>query len=116
MNPLHHLKRHFGGPVKGFFDERGALGLGTLVGEHHLVEGLSVAIHGFGEEAAVLFEGVAVEFGQAGHHGAERGGHGGRGGRGAAAARSGGGRGQRVEKLGKSAARGQGIGNAVFED
>ena len=116
VNPLHHLKRHFGRAVEGFFDERSALGLGALVGEHHLVEGLRVAIHGLGEEAAVLFEGIAVEFGQAGHHRAERGGHGGRGGRGAAAARSGGRRGQRVEELGKSAARGQGIGDAVFED
>ncbi len=33
VDALHHLERNFGGAVERLFDERGALGLGALVGE-----------------------------------------------------------------------------------
>src|ERR1035437_8545438 len=115
VDPLHHLKGHNGRAVERLLDKGSALGFGALVGEHHQVESAGVAIHGRGEEAAVVLESIARQFGEARHHGTEGGGHGCGGRRGAAAAWGGTRRSQHVEKFGQSAARGERTGDAVFQ-
>src|ERR1019366_3708661 len=104
VGALHDLQGNFGGAVEGLFDERSTLGFGTLVGEHHGVESFGVSVHGRGEEGAVVFEGIAGNFGEARDHGTEGGGHGCGCCRGAAAARGGGGGGQRGGELGQAPA------------
>ena len=113
---LDYLHRNFRGAVQCFFDVRRPLGLGTLVGRHHVVEGFGIAVDRGGEEGAVVLERSGVLLGEAGHHGAERRGHGGRRGGRAAASGSGGRRGEGVQEVGKAAAGGEGLGDPILED